>query len=276
MHINNEAAYIWNFRLSNRVDLKVLTLFWSLSIFTIVADFFVYWIFPSYDLYDPEMGGTLMGGVYKAVITAAKLIPISLIVTLLILRDRKVARLNLKDAKVESAKSIPSSTEKKLRRSGRTSIRLAIFIAATIICLPWIFAIVGVYISDIPGLNLIYLGRQPYARENNYPSVHLGEHHGWDGYLFTVMALLSSILLDNRYNLRNQLGRSIIAGGCAFFALYAFFAIPEDFLNEQLIKRGFEVPIHAFFAQAYSSILFYPIVTGIAIGVLLAWNYFDL
>ncbi len=265
-----EENYDWNLRLSNRADLKIVMFFWIISIFNIVANFIVYWMFPSFDLYNPPMGGTLMGGAYKALTTAAKLIPICIIVTLIILRDRKIARLRVKEVKMNSEKPVQLSNKK------RNMIRSVIFVVATMICLPWILALVGVYISDIPGLNLIYLGRQPYTGENNMPSVHLGEHHGWDGYLFVLMALVASILLDNRYNLKHQLGRSIMAGGCAFFAIYAFFAIPEDFLNEQLMKRGFEVPIHAFFAQVYSSILFYPIVAGIAIGVLLVWYRFKL
>lgn len=261
--------YNWNLRLSKRVDIWIVVFFWSVSLFNVLANFFVYSIMSSYDLDGFLQGGTIEGGLQKALSTALELFIISGIVTILVMGDRLLAKKKVKSQIPSKFDSEAEKLEFNFRK--RNAIRISIFVVITFFSLPWIFAIVGIFISDIPGLSIIFLGRQAYK---GFPSVHVGEHHGWDAYLYGVMAIVGSKAFDSKYYVNNRVSRSFLAGGCVFFGLYAFFAGFEDGLNEQLLKRGINVVIYPFFAGVYNSMLFYPILAIISISCVISYYLF--
>jgi hypothetical protein len=247
------------------VDFWIVVFFWAISIFNMVANFIVYSVFPSYDLYNPGLSGA-----EKVLETASTLVPICAIVTIVLLGDRYLA--TKKSREQTGADSSTSLTSFNFKR--RNIARLLLAGIITFFSLPWILAIVGVYISDVPLISAIFLGRQPYPYPNGLPSVHLGAHHGWDAYIFSIFAIVGSISLDSKYYLKNKAFRSIIAGGIVFLSLYAFFAGFEDGINEQLLKRGLKVPVYEFFEEAYSSVFFYPLIAITAISCAIFWYYF--
>ena len=181
------------------------------------------------------------------------------------LGDRRIASKNALNQEPTSENSVPDFDFKR-----RNIFRAIIFIIITFFSLPWVFAIVGVYISDIPGLNLIFLGAQPY---DGHPSVHLGRHHGTDAYFFAVFAIVLSVSLDSEYYLKQKISRSVVAGTIAFLSMYAVISGLEDGLNEQLLKRGIDVIIQPFFAWAYSSTLSWIIVACISVLVIILWFF---
>lgn len=255
--------YDWKLRLSKRVDIWIVVFFWSVTIFNIIANFVVYSTASSYDLYNATVNG-----VEKAIITASVLIPISGAVSILFLGDRLVARKSLR-AQNDSLSGFidPAFNFKK-----RNLIRLALLIIVIFISLPWITALVGVYVDYIPGLNLIFLGSQSY---NGLPAVHLGEHHGFGGFLYMTMAIILSFSLDSNYYIKNKFTRSLIAGAIVIFGTYGFIGAMEDFLNEQLLKRGIDLPIYHFFTDLYHWDFLYPLLGILGITTLFFWYYFS-
>ena len=99
-------------------------------------------------------------------------------------------------------------------------IRLAVAIVLGILALPWMFSLVGVYFS---GSHVIYQGE---------PRVHLGEHHGLEGYLLVVTALLLSRQLP-------RMGRPIpLAAYLSLMIAYGVGNMANDGWYEQVVKRG--------------------------------------
>jgi len=255
--------YNWELRLSKRVDIWIVVFFWSISIFNIIANFIVYSTASSYDLYNATVNG-----VEKAIITASVVVPLSIIVSIVFLGDRSAVRKNLRAQKEPLSGFIePSFNFKK-----RNIVRITLLITVFFFSLPWITALVGVYIDYIPGLNFIFLGSQPY---NGLPSVHLGEHHGFGGFLFLTMAIVLSFSLDSNYYVKNKFARSLIAGGIAVMGLYGFIGAIEDGMNEQLLKRGIDLPIYHFFKDLYHWDFLYPALAIIGLTTLFLWYYFS-
>jgi hypothetical protein len=99
-------------------------------------------------------------------------------------------------------------------------IRIAVASILAILALPWIFALAGFY---FPGSNVIYRGE---AR------VHLGEHHGLEGYLLVLTALLLSRQLP-------RMRRPIpLAVYLSLMIAYGLGNMANDAWYEQLVKRG--------------------------------------
>lgn len=99
-------------------------------------------------------------------------------------------------------------------------IRIGVAIVLGILALPWMFALAGFY---FPGSHVIY---------HDEPRVHLGEHHGLEGYLLVVTALLLS----------RQLPRSRhptpLAIYLSLMIAYGVGNMANDAWYEQLVKRG--------------------------------------
>ena len=98
--------------------------------------------------------------------------------------------------------------------------RIAVAIVLGIVALPWIFALTGFY---FPGSHVLYHGE---AR------VHLGEHHGLEGYLLVVTALLLSRQLP-RMRHPTPLGLYL-----ALMIPYGIGNMANDAWYEQVVKRG--------------------------------------
>ncbi len=117
--------------------------------------------------------------------------------------------------------------------------RIALWIAAiyTLAALPWIFANLGVYVGDIPGLHAVFMSKQvlPEAGHPHLRAVHLGNHEGLDGWLLAVTALL---LRPGLARMRPTRLRPVLAGYLALLLGYGVMVSANDGWNEQIVKRG--------------------------------------
>jgi hypothetical protein len=101
-----------------------------------------------------------------------------------------------------------------------------------VLALPWIFAEVGFYIGDVPGLASIFRSKQVFE---GHASVHLGEHHGLQGLLLVVTALLLSRELPRMHP--NGL-RTALAAYLSLMIPYGIANMANDGWNEQIVERG--------------------------------------
>ena len=99
-------------------------------------------------------------------------------------------------------------------------LRIAVAVVLGVFALPWLVAEVGFY---FPGSHVIYQGE---AR------VHLGEHHGFEGYLLVLTALLLSRQLPN---MRRP---NVLAAYLSLLIAYGAGNMANDAWYEQVVKRG--------------------------------------
>ena len=125
----------------------------------------------------------------------------------------------------------------RARRTAGDGVRIAAAVALLAISIPWWFAELGFYVTDVPALGSIFLAEEVYPEpgQPELRAVHLGRHHGIDG----VLAALSALVLSR------QLGRMRRPRLRAALALYLSLALAwgvgnavQDFWLEQLVKRG--------------------------------------
>jgi hypothetical protein len=108
--------------------------------------------------------------------------------------------------------------------------RLALALAVGLVSLPWIAAELG---AHFPGD--FFMGEEPGLEKDGttIAAVHLGHHHGTDGALLVLTALLLSRVGLERGRLRTvtvaYLGTMLAYGGVNFV---------QDAWNEQIVKRG--------------------------------------
>jgi len=100
--------------------------------------------------------------------------------------------------------------------------------------MPWILADLGVYAGDIPGLRTVFLSRDS-PLDPGFAAVHLGHHHGMDGTLLTLTALLASRQL---FALPAGLPREMLSLATSSLLIYGLSRWGEDLWNEQVVKRG--------------------------------------
>jgi hypothetical protein len=111
-------------------------------------------------------------------------------------------------------------------------VRIAVAAVLAVLALPWIFAEAGVYIGDVPGLASIFRSKQVFE---GHPSVHLGEHHGLQGLLLVVTALLLSRELPRMRPTRLRVG---LAAYLSLMIPYGIGNMANDAWTEQVVKRG--------------------------------------
>jgi hypothetical protein len=133
--------------------------------------------------------------------------------------------------------------------------------AITFLSLPWIFAITGNYVSDAPLLGEIFLGRQiPNLEGQEFAAVHVGQHHGYDGFVAFSLMILVLPLASWIYN---SYVKSAVGMMWSIFIVYSLYNFAEDFVNEQIFKRFL---IQNFLPGAYADVgivLPYSIFVGI-------------
>ena len=111
-------------------------------------------------------------------------------------------------------------------------VRIAVAAVLAFLALPWIFAEIGVYSGDIPGLASIFRSKQVFE---GHASVHLGEHHGLQGLLLVVTALLLSRELPRMHPTRL---RTALAAYLSLMIPYGIANMANDGWNEQIVERG--------------------------------------
>jgi hypothetical protein len=123
-------------------------------------------------------------------------------------------------------------------------LRLAAALVLLLLSLPWIAADLGLFIGRWPVLGSIFYSDEWWARFGHarlHPAVHLGHHHGMDGTLLALTAIVLSRVLGDLYpRLRRPLGLYLGA-----LLVYGLANVANDFWLEQLVKRGvtsWEVP----------------------------------
>jgi hypothetical protein len=106
-----------------------------------------------------------------------------------------------------------------------------------VIGLPWLAADIGFYLDDVPLLGWLFLtGRltsQPGVAAL-HPAVHHGHHHGMDGVLLVLTALLLAPAVGT---LAGRL-RPVLAALLALMFCYGVGNLANDAWLEQVVKRG--------------------------------------
>ncbi|MFX1450588.1 MAG: hypothetical protein ACFFCM_07085 [Promethearchaeota archaeon] len=234
----------------NKVEIYILSAGWFYTIYFAIWAFIVYSTSNPYNAYGYGLAGTVIGGISKALTFFLVNGLIILASTILIILENR-------------------QRQQQIDYNWQNSdyIRVIVLSVAFFFALPWLFAIHGIFISDISGLNLIFLGGQPGILGTNpfdyiYPSVHLGLHHGTDGYLHISYAIIFSILI---FKMKNPVIRNISIFGMGFLASYGLIAYLEDFFHEQIIKRGFIPPIWHVIKLLYDFSIYFGLIFALII-----------
>ena len=117
-------------------------------------------------------------------------------------------------------------------------LRVAVAAVLVAVALPWIWADLGYYVSDAPVVGDPFIAEQIKPSLGGEPSlhaVHLGHHHGLDGILLALAALLLS-RVPARMPRRGE--GSALAIYVALLLTYGLANALQDAWNEQLVKRG--------------------------------------
>jgi hypothetical protein len=130
------------------------------------------------------------------------------------------------------------------RRPGDPA-RVALAVVVLALAIPWIAADLGFSFNGVPVLGTLYqtgeLRTQP-GDPKPHPAVHHGHHHGMDGVLLVLSALLLSRVLPIA---RRTWLRAAVGAYLALMLAYGIGEIANDFWLEQVVKRGWtdwEIP----------------------------------
>jgi len=195
-----------------KFEYKLLSILWILLIVFSLANLYTYSTFSEYDLYG------FTGSAFNKTINLLFRFGIIIgFLTLIVLIDDKL----YENKKIEN----------KLKKIFVKNKLYILLIIITFLSLSYIFAIFGIYISDIPLLNKIFLGKQDY---NGFPSVHLGQHHGFSGWFLIIISIFA---LKINTIIHHNFLRIILGLIYCILLIYGIYLNIEDFTNEQIGKR---------------------------------------
>ncbi len=125
-------------------------------------------------------------------------------------------------------------------RTGRTGdrARLAVGGLSLFFAAPYIAAELGFFLDGVPLLGWIFQTgaiRPEPGGGYSHAAVHHGHHHGMDGFLLAVTALLLSRLLGG---IRRPVLRALSAVYLSLMLVYGLTNQVEDLWIEQIVKRG--------------------------------------
>ena len=119
-------------------------------------------------------------------------------------------------------------------------VRVALTVAFLVAALPWLAADLGLYSNGVPLLGKLFQSGQFLPERPGLPTfapaVHHGHHHGMDGVLLVLTALLFSRRLGRR---------PVLAAYVSLLFCYGVGNVANDFWIEQVVKRGWttwEIP----------------------------------
>ncbi len=124
-------------------------------------------------------------------------------------------------------------------------VRIAVAAALLLLALPWEAADLGFSLDGVPGLGSVFLTGSLRTQPGDpvfHPAVHHGHHHGMDGTLLVLVALILSRLLGT---IRGRRLRGAFGAYLAVMFCYGVGNIANDAWLEQVTKRGWtrwEVP----------------------------------
>jgi hypothetical protein len=109
-------------------------------------------------------------------------------------------------------------------------VRLLVVLLVFVVSLPWMAAELGFH---LPGD--VFLGEELYTEDDGraFAAVHLGHHHGGDGSLLVVTALLLS-----RARLSPGVLRIVFTTYLGLMFAYGAVNLVQDLWHEQVVKRG--------------------------------------
>jgi hypothetical protein len=116
--------------------------------------------------------------------------------------------------------------------------RLAIAGMSLFFAAPYIAAELGFFLDGVPVLGSIFITgaiRPEPGAGYSHAAVHHGHHHGMDGFLLTVTALLLSRLIGG---IRRPILRTLTAIYLALMLVYGLTNQIQDLWTEQIVKRG--------------------------------------
>ena len=105
---------------------------------------------------------------------------------------------------------------------------------AVLTSLPWIFAELGFFLDGVPLLRRVF-ETGAYRARGAEVAVHHGHHHGLDGVLLLLTAILLSRVVPS---VRARSLRLLLAVYLALMAAYGLGNLANDFWTEQIWKRG--------------------------------------
>jgi hypothetical protein len=127
--------------------------------------------------------------------------------------------------------------ERPARQRGDV-VRAVIAAIVLALSLPWAAADLGLHLDGVPALGAIFqtgeLRSQPGV-PGLHPAVHFGHHHGMDGALLVLSALLLSRVLGA---IRERWLQLALAAYLALMLCYGAGNVANDFWLEQIVKRG--------------------------------------
>jgi hypothetical protein len=124
-------------------------------------------------------------------------------------------------------------------------LRVALAAIMLALGLPWFAADIGVHLNGVPVLATLYQTGELRTQPGDpalHPAVHYGHHHGMDGVLLVLSALLLSRLL---VALAQRWLRWTLGAYLALMLCYGAGNVANDFWIEQVVKRGWtswEIP----------------------------------
>jgi hypothetical protein len=105
---------------------------------------------------------------------------------------------------------------------------------AVLVSLPWIFAELGFYLDGVPLLRRVF-ETGAYRVRGAEVAVHHGHHHGLDGLLLLLTAIVLSRVVPS---IRARRLRLLLAAYLSLMAAYGLGNMANDFWTEQIWKRG--------------------------------------
>jgi Tol biopolymer transport system component len=117
------------------------------------------------------------------------------------------------------------------------AVRIVATVALVLVSLPWIAADLGFLIGRWPVLGSVFYSDEwhaPFGHARLHRAVHEGHHHGMDGMLLAVTA----ILLSRTLGLTGPRLRRALGAYLGLMLAYGLMNLAQDFWLEQLVKRG--------------------------------------
>ena len=151
-------------------------------------------------------------------------------------------------------------------------VRLAVSVALALLALPWIAAELGFAFTDVPGLGQIFQTQELRWQPGPYvvhPAVHYGDHHGLEGTLLVVTALVLSRMLGAIRSTRLHAASGLV---CALLIAYGLGNVANDFWLEQVVKRYWTTRMLPDVLQPKPNVGWLAIVIGTIVLWLLAFR----
>jgi hypothetical protein len=143
---------------------------------------------------------------------------------------------------LSSRARVPAWTAAPSRAGDRA--RLALGALVMLAAAPYIAAELGFFLDRVPVLGSIFITGKIAPEPDGHlaHAVHHGHHHGMDGLLMTLTALILSRVLGS---VRGHRLRAVLGAYLALMLVYGLTNMVNDLWSEQIVKRGWthrEVP----------------------------------